>query len=226
MKRIIIVVEGVTEERFVRGVLYPHFILIGLSVEPQQWITNRKLGVAGGGRSFNLIENHVRRQMARYGTDQNMYLSVMIDLYAFPRQGNSIYDDDVISAREGSEKVILLEEKMKTLFNYYRFIPYVQLHEFETLLFSKPEALRHFFTDKENGINALKLETSGLSPENINDTRENAPSKRIIRHIPQYERQKATAGPITAQQIGLPLLREKCPHFNEWILKLENIAGT
>ncbi|MBK8042873.1 MAG: DUF4276 family protein [Haliscomenobacter sp.] len=61
------------------------------------------------------------------------------------------------------------------------------------------------------------------NPEEINESPETAPSKRIIQYLPDYEGQKAQVGPLVAEDIGLNLLRQKCPHFNDWINKLENI---
>ncbi|NJM93711.1 MAG: DUF4276 family protein [Cytophagales bacterium] len=90
MKRVFIVVEGETEERFLRLVLYPHLIAKGIHMEAQQWITNRKLGTTGGGASFDLIENHIKRLMSRYTNDRDVFISTMMDLYAFPKQGNTI----------------------------------------------------------------------------------------------------------------------------------------
>jgi len=61
------------------------------------------------------------------------------------------------------------------------------------------------------------------TPEKINDGNETAPSKRIIKEFPEYAPAKATAGPIIANSIGLPTIRKKCPHFNEWLTKLEQL---
>jgi len=41
--------------------------------------------------------------------------------------------------------------------------------------------------------------------------------------LPDYEGQKAQVGALVAQDIGLTELRDKCPHFNEWINKLEGL---
>ncbi len=223
MKRIFIVVEGETEERFLRQVVYTHFILKGTHIEAQQWLTNRKLGIKGGGTNFDLIENHINRLISRYKTNQDVYISTMIDLYAFPKQGNTIYDNEVEKLNSGKAKAELLQERFAERMSYRNFIPYVQLHEFESLLLSKPDSLSNFYTDKEAEIKKLKNEIAGIAPEDINDTPENAPSKRIIRYIPSYAKQKTTAGVTTAEKIGLNYLREHCPHFNEWITKLESI---
>ena len=85
MKRLFIVVEGETEERFLRKVLYKDFITQGIHIEAQQWLTNRKLGIGGGGNNFDLIENHLKRLITRYQQDRDVFVSVMVDLYAFPK---------------------------------------------------------------------------------------------------------------------------------------------
>lgn len=223
MKKLFIVVEGETEERFLRTVIYPHFISLGIHIEAQSWITNRKLGTSGGGSSFDLIENHLRRLMSRYKNDDNVFFSIMIDLYKFPRQGNTIYDADLSGVNTGKDKALLLQRKMSIRFSNRSFIPYVQLHEFEALLLSKPAEFGVFYTDKKKEIQALIKEIKGLAPEEINETPEGAPSKRIIKHIPTYKHQKTSAGVITAERIGLEHLRTTCNHFNDWIVKLEAI---
>jgi hypothetical protein len=62
------------------------------------------------------------------------------------------------------------------------------------------------------------------NPKLINDGRETAPSKRILKEIPEYD--KATAGPIIAEKRGLPALRAKCRHFHEWLSRLEKLVST
>lgn len=223
MKRLFIIVEGETEERFLRKVLYNDFIQKGIHIEAQQWLTNRKLGIGGGGSNFDLIENHLRRLMSRYQHNKDVFISVMIDLYAFPKGGNTIYDEEVSRQQNGRSKALLLQDKMNNRMQYQNFIPYVQLHEYEALLLSKPDALLSFYTDKVQEVEKLKAEISGKQPEEINETPEGAPSKRIIKYLPRYEKQKTTAGVTTAEKIGLPFLRDNCPHFNDWVTKLENI---
>jgi hypothetical protein len=223
MKKVFIIVEGETEERFLRQVLYPHFILMGIHIDAQQWPTNKKLGTTGGGISFDLVENHLNRIKSRYKNDDSIFISTMIDLYQFPKQGNTIYDSSVEKLVSGREKVLLLEQKLAERIDHRNFIPYVQLHEYEALLLAKPDSFSHFYIDKSIEIDNLINEISGLNPEDINETSKNAPSKRIIRHLPKYAKQKTTAGVLIAEKIGLPYLREKCPHFNEWITKLEGI---
>lgn len=112
---------------------------------------------------------------------------------------------------------------MTERFDYRNFIPYVQLHEYEALLLAKPDALAKYYPHKVAEIEALKSEIGSIEPEEINDTPAGAPSKRIINAIPKYEKQKTSAGVITAQDIGLSFLRDRCPHFNDWVTKMETI---
>jgi hypothetical protein len=43
-------------------------------------------------------------------------------------------------------------------------------------------------------------------------------------HLPIYERNKVRVGAPAAAAIGLPVLREKCPHFAQWLAGLEKLA--
>jgi hypothetical protein len=99
-----------------------------------------------------------------------------------------------------------------------RFVPYIQLHEFEALIFSSPERLGDIFIDREAAIERLiAVRTRFNSPELIDDGPTTAPSKRTIQEIPEYEGQKASAGPLITQAIGLQVMLKECKHFREWL---------
>lgn len=86
------------------------------------------------------------------------------------------------------DKVDYLEKAMATEINSERFIPYIQLHEFEALLFADIGKLKLFYLEgKDREIERLKAVASSFdSPELINEGSETAPSKQIIREIPEY----------------------------------------
>jgi len=67
------------------------------------------------------------------------------------------------------------------------------------------------------------LTKSFSSPELIDDGYDTSPSKRIIKQIPSYRYLKSSAGPSTAKDIGLETIRNKCPHFGNWLCQLENL---
>ena len=120
----------------------------------------------------------------------------------------------------------LLEEAMKKDIPdkvRYRFIPYIQLHEFECLLFSDISVIKDHFDDSEFKNYNYLLETSKQypNPEDINNGSDTAPSKRLGNILENYD--KVVYGSLLAQEIGLDTIRKKCPRFNVWI---ENLLST
>jgi hypothetical protein len=119
-----------------------------------------------------------------------------------------------------------LEEALAKDIHDSRFIPYIQLHEFEALLFSRIECLGTVYTSRHGEIAELeRLSADYKSPELIDDGENSAPSKRIGEKVPEYLRAKATVGPIVAGEIGLDVVRGKCPHFNDWLIRLEKLGS-
>jgi len=120
--------------------------------------------------------------------------------------------------------VRVLEESLQSQFGDNRFHPYIQLHEFEALLYCDLSELQCRLNNSEHGIAALQHEVRNLAPEDINEGAHTAPSKRIINHLPVYERSKIRVGAPAAAAIGLLALRDKCPHFHDWLSRLERLA--
>jgi hypothetical protein len=113
-------------------------------------------------------------------------------------------------------------EDIDVKFNY-RFVPYIQLHEFEGLLFNK---IDYFYKEIPNyeliGKDELvKTLIDFPNPEMINNSKETAPSKRLLRIVRNYN--KIVYGNVLAESIGLQNIRNKCPRFNTWITKLTSI---
>ena len=97
------------------------------------------------------------------------------------------------------------------------------MHEFEALLFSDTLILAES-TRKSNVSVKLECVLRSFScPEEINDDYDTCPSRRIKQHIENYV--KTVDGIIAARKIGLEKMRRECPHFNEWITKLEDIGN-
>ena len=98
-----------------------------------------------------------------------------------------------------------------------RFIPYIQLHEFEALLFASNEGFNSFF-DEIQKEKAQQIINSYDNPEDINTTPEGAPSKRILAIKEDYD--KVLEGNLIALEIGFSKIMEKCTRFRAWIEKL------
>lgn len=106
-----------------------------------------------------------------------------------------------------------------------RFIPYVQMHEFEALLFTAPEVLGSVSGGSGEGDAVRRLQQVAndfATPEEIDDGEATAPSKRILGVTPGYE--KVAHGVIAASRIGLRAIRAACPNFDRWMRKLEALA--
>lgn len=99
-----------------------------------------------------------------------------------------------------------------------RFIPYVQMYEFEGLLFSDPEKMAQGIGQISLSGSLMKIRNQFNSPEEINDSVTTAPSKRIEKLFTAYE--KPLHGSLAAKEIGLDVIRRECKRFDEWLKKL------
>lgn len=225
MIRLHFVVEGQTEETFVNQTLAPHLARMSVFSAARCVATSRKRGVkySGGGNSYEQAKNDIARWM-REDRNSDARFTTMLDLYALPTDfpGN----ESTPMLNDPRRRVNALESALKEDIGDWRFIPYIQLHEFEALLLSDPQKLAAQFHDSEAGIRRLADMASRFSsPELIDDGTETAPSKRIIDELPEYSGRKASAGPIVANDIGLDALRSKCEHFGNWLTELERLGG-
>lgn len=227
MKFINFIVEGSTEETFVNDVLVDHFAALNIFVSTRKirtgWDRINNKPSKGGLLKYIKFRNDILRWIKSDRNQPKFWYTSMVDLYAFPKDDLSPYKSAIQSISNPYHKVMSLEKAIGIDINYPQFIPYVQLHEFEAFLLVDPDRLLGMYPNKPSGISRLKKDIGNLNPEEINESQQTAPSKRISKYLPDYEDQKAQVGPLVAEDIGLSKLREKCPHFNEWISKLENI---
>lgn len=220
LKKISILVEGPTEYQFVKIVLHPYFEKLNIFLYPIIIKTKRPLTgptFKGGLNSYN----QVRRDLKPILADTSAHaVTTMLDYYSLPG------DFPGFSSIPGTncyKNVEHLECEFGKDVADRRFIPYLQLHEYETLLFSSPEMIAG--TIGVNGhikTELIRIKNSFHDPELINNDPLTCPHKRIENLIPTYE--KPLYGAIIADEIGLVKIRDECHHFNSWIEKLESFA--
>ncbi|POZ52719.1 DUF4276 family protein [Methylovulum psychrotolerans] len=224
MKYLNIIAEGSTEENFVNEVLVGHFAALGIYVSVRKittgWDKQSNKPAKGGLRQYSKFRDDVTRWIHSDNGRPDTWYTSFIDLYAFPTGKDSPYQADIQDIRDPYSKIATLEAAISQDINHHRFIPYVQLHEFEAFLLVDPDRLSGLYPDGITGINKLKADIGNTNPEEINGSPQTAPSKRIICHLPQYTNQKAQVGPLIAEDIGMTALRAKCPHFDDWIGRL------
>lgn len=227
MKNLQIVVEGSSEETFVNDVMVRHFAPFNIFVSARKirtgWDRINRKPAKGGLLKYIKFRNDVLRWIESDKGRANTIYTSFIDLYAFPKDAQSPYTTQIQNITDPYQRIAALEVAIGKDINYPDFIPYVELHEFEAFLLVDPDKLITMFPDEQTGINRLKRNITNLRPEEINETAQSAPSKRIIQYLPNYESQKAQVGPLVAEDIGLTMLRNHCPHFNDWITRLEKI---
>ncbi len=219
--RLYITTEGQSERKFADEVLRPHLAAFSIDVKSRVVLTNRKLGKRGGILDFEKIHGDLRRLM-REDNHPEARFTTMVDLYALPPEFPGWAE--ARRKNEPKERVEVLEAALQSNIGDSRFLPYIQLHEFEALLYCDLWQLQRRIADSERAFAALAQEVRGMEPEEINEGVTTAPSKRIISHVPIYDRLKVRVGAPAAAAIGLPGLRARCPHFNEWVGRLEALA--
>lgn len=213
MMRVNIFVEGQTEETFVRELLSEHFQRQNIYLNP---ILVRTSSTSKGGIvSYNKLKRQLQRKCLE---DSSAFVTTMLDLYALPKDfpgKNSLpnTNDPLIKAE-------YLETAMSADIGDKNFIPNLIVHEFEALLYSKPDAFQGWFD--ENIVAHLQRERDSFpSTEHINDSPMTAPSKRIISCCPGYD--KPLHGSLIAIDMGLEIIREQCQHFDKWLTLIENM---
>jgi hypothetical protein len=209
--------EGQTEVNFVQQVLSPHLSVFG--VYPKAIPLARE---AFGTVPFAKLRNASKQEIGRARSHQ--FTTTMVDLYAlhgFPEQ-------DAKPGEAPSVRACRIEAAMADDLPSSRFLPYIQVHELEALVFVDLNQLRPSFPDHDLTVPLGRLQTdvAGLAPEDIDDGAETAPSKRLIKYVAPYKHAKAYAGPQAAARIGLARLRGACPHFAAWLSRLEGLCGS
>jgi hypothetical protein len=210
VRSVCIICEGLTEESFVLTSLAPHLSLHGVRAYPS--ILKAPSGKHKGGRvTVERLAKHISHEY--HACDR---VTTLVDFYGFQdRNGRS---------RSEIEAAILNEVEKRTAKFDNRFVlPYVQMHEFEGLLFTNIEAFQ-WVVDGWNDDVRAQLKAVGDAfgnPEDINDSPETAPSKRIASIFSDGAYSKTEHGPLIAEDIGIEAMRQKCPAFSEWVGRLE-----
>ena len=222
MTWVYIIVEGQTEETFVKEVLDPH-LGDGVYATPLlAGVRETRRSHKGGHRgSWQAVRDHDVLTTLKEHAPRGARVTTMLDLYALPTDFPGLEDCDREGVTDPYDKVALVEAGMAEAISDYRFIPYIQLHEFEALLFADIEKAKASYPDDVAGVDALIEDVAGIAPEMIDDGVETVPSKRIEKRIPYSE--KVEAGTRIAKAIGLETIRAKCPHFDAWVAKLEGL---
>lgn len=216
MKRLIIVCEGPTENEFCLEVLAP--ALIGFDIFVEAPLVKKSNG--------GIVPwPNIKRQIETHLHEGGAYVSMLVDYYG-------IKDSYDFPGWIESKKISSMPERWHFLCDKMkadivpelasRFIPYIQVHEFESLLFSDISVFKANFDKNDMDFSILEKAIQEFpNPEEINSRPSLAPSKRLIDAIPGYD--KVLFGNYIASETGLNKIMEKCPIFRKWISSLMSI---
>ncbi|MEA5601448.1 DUF4276 family protein [Nostoc sp. UHCC 0252] len=225
MVRLYLFAEGQTEQTFADTLIKPHLAQHEVFMHYPRLIAHaRKKGKVhrGGGRNYEPMKNDILRSL-KEDSNPDAFFTTMIDLYAIAPDFPGLAEAE--SKRQNPvQRVEFLEQRFADDISDPRFIPYIQLHEYEAYLFADPTCFEYLDARRTKEIEALKaIANQHETPELINDGQQTAPSKRIIARFPDYEKAKPAFAPQLAERIGLQIIRSRCPHFNTWLSQLESL---
>lgn len=222
MIRVHVICEGQTEEMFVNELLVPHFHERGIVLHPALL---GKPGHKGGFVNFERILADVRLRLLN---DAQSYCTVLIDFYGISRKFPG-YEKATRMNQHVTKSKILIESMTFEIQNVVgtdairRFIPYVQMYEFEGLLFSEPNSLASAIGRFDLSDSFTEIRSRFTTPEEINDCSTTAPSKRIEALFPGFE--KPIHCTFGALEIGLKKIRKECPLFSGLLTAIENLSA-
>ncbi len=207
-----ILVEGTTEKEFVSSLIYPYLLSRGIS-NVRTITIETSPGFKGGDVRYHARYKPNVQKILR-GREE-MLVTSLIDFYRLRSDFPNFIASQ--SLTNPTEKIQLIEEGCFQDIDDPRFIPYIQLHEFEGLLFASKQGFERLFPDlpSDNKKQLGDTVDQFSNPELINDRPEFAPSQRLARLIPEY--QKPLYGTMIALENGFESILQKCPRFRNWI---------
>jgi hypothetical protein len=213
-----IIVEGPTEEEFVNNSLSHH--LAGLGIDNTLPILlETSPGFSGGDITYSRYSTNVRKLLL---SDPNAVVTSLIDFFRLRSDFPGYAAAAAVTNK--NDRVAFLENEIALDIPDERFLPYIQLHEFEGLLFSEMRGFQYVLRLDQQRLNKIHYVINhNPNPEMINDGPETAPSVRLKGLIPRYK--KTFHGPLIALENGIAPVLAKCPRFNNWITELVDMCN-
>lgn len=220
MRRVYLVGEGDTEEQVAKRLLKPHLLSFGVDLIPFVVETSRdeRQRKRRGGGDWSKWRKELARVLGQHGGGEEV-VTTWFDLYGLPDGFPGL--DRWRGECDTVVRVERLQQALSTEFDVPHFMPYLQRHETEALVFVDLAPLEAILDDPEDraGVNRLRADVHGVPPEDIDDGKTTAPSKRLQSRIPSYR--KTVHGVLTIEAIGLQAIRSQCPRFDAWVARLE-----
>jgi hypothetical protein len=224
MIRLLVLVEGDSEELFVKNMLSPHLAHWGVFARATGVVSKRLASgqkLTGG----NLWPN-VQSSLVPLLADSAAWVTTVLDFYGLPDDFPGVSHTRVNSFATARDRALAVEGALFDVFAKgepaRRFIPFVALHEFEAWYFADPQRVADHFGQPRVAELMQQANASAGGPEGINHGKDTHPSQRLESYRMRFRKTSAVA---VLQDIGLPAIRAACPHFNAWLLRLESLGA-
>lgn len=218
MKRVIIICEGETEKEFCIKILAPYFAAKNIFI--QSPLIKKSMG---GIVKWSELKKQIHLHL---WNDKTAFVTTLIDYYGLYKKYQFPGWEEAMTIQDKNSRMDFLENAMLESVEKdlkHRYLPYIQLHEFEGLLFNDIKVFYEQIPKNELvGTDELKQTFIDFeNPEMINDKKETSPSHRLERIVKGYN--KVVYGNYLADAIGLDKIRSKSFRFNNWLQKIENL---
>lgn len=220
MKNIAIVVEGQTEEAFVKQILQPglgdEFVIEPIVVQTSRAASGRK---QKGGGTWRHYERDIRSLL---GQSHRSLVTTMLDFYGYPTDGpgrnccTGVHNPRVCVRHRAAA--------MTSVINNHRILPFILLHEFETLIFAAAADSSSVLGDSYVA-SCLKSHVTTVSGdvELLNDSPSTSPSHRVRQCWPGFS--KTIDGIAVIEEAGLESLIPHCPGLSSWLTHLNDCSS-
>ena len=228
--RLLVHVEGETEESFVNEVLADYLTARGYSSVSARLVGNARQRTRRGGiRSWPSVRKDIANHLK---SDPGCVATTMVDYYGLPKSGNGAWPGRQEAIKLPPEQRAKHVERscQRDMEQHFgadvrrRLVAFVMIHEFEALLFSDCRRFAEAVGQPTVFGPLQEIRDSFGTPEEIDDSPPDAPSKRIQALIPEY--QKPLMGTLAALEIGISAMQDECPHFANWLERLTAFAST
>ncbi len=220
MTRLLMLVEGQSEEIFVKQTLAPHLAGHGVFVQPIVLWTKR-LGAGGGYRGGVSNWNQIKRSLLPLTFDTDAWITTLLDFYGLPEDVPGY--QEALKPGNPRERVTCLEARLAAEINHQRFIPFLALHEFEAWVFCNPDVFAKHFDRSDLAEKVANAVVLAGEPELINHGKATHPKARLQAMATGYK--ETSDGPTLMGKIGIAAIRAACPHFAAWLTRLQALGA-
>lgn len=221
MTRLIMLVEGQSEEIFVNRTLKPYLAERGVYVEGPIVLWTKRMPSGGGFRGGVSSWKKIQDSLIPLTADSNAWVTTLLDFYGLPEDTPGY--TEVNKLGDPRHQVKKLESEIFDAIGKRRFIPFLALHEFEAWVFCAPKTIVEHFDDPSLLKKILLATIQAGEPELINHGATTHPKARLKTMVKGYK--ETSDSPTILGKIGIPAISASCPHFSEWLSKLEALAA-